>query len=683
VTTADHVFRLNPATERVQKRFDVLGGTLLLFVNDSVWVASSGYGTIKQIDPAVNEVVRTMKLRDWIVDFTVGGGFVWASITPDDTLWKLDLNGSLVKTYDIGHNPGSPAFLDGAVWVPVQGGIAQVDSTTDSLTIHPVADRPGQAFAVGSQLYLTTADSPPPLSALPADKVATFSLAEDYIDDTDPATAFPNPFRMQLAYATHAMLLNYPDAPAPKGSYLQPEVAAAMPAVSNGGRTYTFRVRPGFRFSPPSNAPLTAQAFRYSIERALSPRLGPAAPGIELAGDIVGAKAFHAGRASHVSGIRVRGDTISFTLIAPAGDFLARISTSIFAPVPIGTPIVKGGVQGHGIPSAGPYYLMQKWGNERAVLERNPNYRGTRPRHFQRIVYDIGNGTRRTVAQITSGEADYALDWQRQSTFARSGPLDQQFGATSAHQRLFLTPQLGISYFQMNTRRGVFTDRSLRRAVNYAIDRRRLAAEGGEVPTEGYLPPGMPGYRKLQAYSLRPDVQKARALVRGRHPTATLYTCQRPDCEARAQILRANLAAVGIRLVVREFQDQFEASAALGAKWDIVAYSWLDDYPDPFNSLNALLDTEGFGGFRQSWDTATVNVGPDALQALRKTALLSGPARYEAYAKVHERLVRDEAPWAAYSVPMLPEFFSARIGCQIFQPVIGVVDIGSLCIRGA
>jgi ABC-type oligopeptide transport system substrate-binding subunit len=395
-------------------------------------------------------------------------------------------------------------------------------------------------------------------------------------------------------------------------------------------------------------------------------------------GDIVGARAFHAGRTSHVSGIRVRGNTISFALEAPAGDFPARISLPFFAPVPIGTPIVKGGVQGHGIPSAGPYYLKQKWGNERAVLERNPNYRGPRPRRFERIVYDINNGTRRTVGRISSGQADYTADLQQQSTFAAGGPLDLRFGSRAARQRLFLTPQLGISYFELNTRQGVFADVTLRRALNFAIDRRRLAAARNELPSEEYLPPGLPGYKRLSVYSLRPDVRKARAIMRGRHPTATLFTCQRSDCEARAQMLRANLAAVGIRLVVRKFEDQFAASSAPGAKWDIVAYSWIDDYPDPFNSLNALLDT---AGFRQSWDPGASNVSPDTQRALRHAATLTGAARYNAYAVLHQRLVRDEAPWAAYSTPVLPEFFSARIGCQVFQPVIGAVDIGSLCVR--
>jgi ABC-type transport system substrate-binding protein len=226
---------------------------------------------------------------------------------------------------------------------------------------------------------------------------------------------------------------------------------------------------------------------------------------------------------------------------------------------------------------------------------------------------------------------------------------------------------------------GVFTDASLRRAVNFAIDRRRLAAARNETPTQAYLPVGMPGFTNLNVYPLRPNVRKARELVGGRHPTATLFTCQRPDCEARAEILRANLTAVGIRLQVKKFENQFEAAAAPGAKWDMLSYGWFNDYPDPFDSLNTMLDT---AGFRQSWDIPVASVSPQMQRALRHAAVLTGAARFRAYAALQGRLLRDEAPWAAYAMPVLPEFFSARIGCQIFQPVTGTVDIGSLCVRG-
>jgi peptide/nickel transport system substrate-binding protein len=559
----------------------------------------------------------------------------------------------------------------------VDGSLVRLDTAGDELTRYPILDRPIQAFAASSRLFVTTGDSPPPLSPLPADKVLNVALAEDYVDDLDPATAFPNPARLQVEYATGATLLQYPDAPAPRGSVLAPYVAAALPAVSDGGRTYTFRVRRGFRFSPPSNAPVTAETFRYAIERALSPRLGPNTPAIEFAGDIVGARAFHQGKTDHVSGIRVQGDEISFTLEAPAGDFPVRISLPYFSAVPIGTPLVKGGVQDRGIPSAGPYYVFQRWLGGRLVLQRNPNYGGTRPRHFQRIVYDLNSGARRTVDRINSGLADYTEDFQQQSTFAPRGPLDDRYGASATQRRLFLTPQLGVAMFELNTEHGVFTDVSLRRAFNFAIDRRQLAAALGEPVSESYLPPGL-GVPDPSVYPLTADPAKARALLRGRRPTVTLVTCQRADCEARAAILHANLAAVGMKLVVKRVEDQYAATASPNSGWDITAYGWFADYPDPFNFLNAFLDS---AGFRQSWDSRRHVLARPFTAALRHAAAVTGLARTRAYAAVNTTLVRDAAPYAAFSTPVLPEFFSKRVGCQIFQPTIGAVDLGSLCVR--
>src|SRR5262249_58510279 len=97
----------------------------------------------------------------------------------------------------------------------------------------------------------------------------------------------------------------YPDAAPPAGQRLVPEVAQAFPSLSRDRRTYTFFVRKGFRFAPPSGASLDAQTFRFSIERALSPKLGPRAPGHQYLADLEGPTAFHNGRAPHVRGISV------------------------------------------------------------------------------------------------------------------------------------------------------------------------------------------------------------------------------------------------------------------------------------------------------------------------------------------------------------------------------------------
>ena len=145
----------------------------------------------------------------------------------------------------------------------------------------------------------------------------------------------------QLLYATCAKLLNYPDKSGLAGSQLIPEVARSLPARSGDGKTYTFTIRPGFRFSPPSDEQVTAQTFRKTIERTLDPRMKNAnAPEYR---DIAGARAYIDGKAAHISGVVVRGDQLTIHLVAPAADFPARIAEPSMCAVPSDTPINPNG----------------------------------------------------------------------------------------------------------------------------------------------------------------------------------------------------------------------------------------------------------------------------------------------------------------------------------------------------
>ena len=76
---------------------------------------------------------------------------------------------------------------------------------------------------------------------------------------------------------------------------------ALAAALSADRRTYRFTIRSGFRFSPPSNQPVTAQTFKETIERTLNPKM-KSLVAHELT-DIAGARGYMAGRVPHISGI--------------------------------------------------------------------------------------------------------------------------------------------------------------------------------------------------------------------------------------------------------------------------------------------------------------------------------------------------------------------------------------------
>jgi peptide/nickel transport system substrate-binding protein len=493
----------------------------------------------------------------------------------------------------------------------------------------------------------------------------------------DPAIAY-TPLSWQLLYATCAKLLNYPDKPGLAGSILTPEVARALPTRSADGRTYTYTIRPGFRFAPPSDEPVTAQTFKTTIERALNPRMhNPVAAEFD---DIVGAKAYMARRATHISGVTASGNTLTVKLTAPAPDLPSRLAQPFFCAVPSDTPIDPKGVRV--IPMAGPYTVASYTPGQGIVLVRNPNYHANRPHRLAQIDVNVNIPGSRAVSQVEAGRADYAVDGEVDNSdaatlAARYGPGSP--AARDGHQQYFVNVARAVDFLALNTHRPLFSDLKMRLAVNYAIDRAALAQLGREGshlpehPADGYLPPDVPGYTNPQIYPLKPDVAKARALAAGHvGQTAQLYTCDATPCDQQAQIIKTDVAAIGLHLEIKAYPDSTLYKKALtpGEPFDLLWASWASDYPDPAATLNLLLES---GTIIPTFNSPTYR---DRLAAAAK---LTGPNRYLTYAKLNLELTRDAAPWIAYGNGDAHDLFSARIGCQTYG-VYGI-DLAALCPR--
>ena len=262
----NNVARIDPVTKQVIESITVGDGADAVAVGaGAVWVADRLAGAVVRIDPATNSVTTTIPVGRSPTGIAVGFGSVWVANSRDGTVSRIDpVRDRVVKTIEVGGSPQALAVGNGRVWVSVKTALACPGVRT------------GDVVCVDS----------------------AYSL-----DSLDPAVANTLP-SWTIMYATCAGLFNYPDRPGPAGSRPEPEVAAALPVRSADGKTYTFTIRPGFRFSPPSNAPVTAQTFKFAIERALSPKitLGPAR---NFAADIVGVDAYEAGKAKHISGVRV------------------------------------------------------------------------------------------------------------------------------------------------------------------------------------------------------------------------------------------------------------------------------------------------------------------------------------------------------------------------------------------
>ena len=668
---AGEVLRLDPATGAVLRRIRVPDRpSAFADAPDGLWVLTTD--SVERIDPATDRVTTTASLPGESSSIAFGGGYVWVSNEIEGTVYKIAPSGTLVRTYPTGQGAAGESYADGTLWVANQdvGTVTGIDAATgDERTFrfgHPLQS----VAALRGRLLVelnpgrTYEDR---IDALRG-KVARLIVPIYRLGDPDPAVGPPtNPFIFQVEHATCAPLLGYPDAAPPAGQRLVPEVAEATPSLSGDRRTYTFVVRKGFRFAPPSGAPLDAKTFRFSIERALSPRLGPRAPGIRYLADVEGARAFHAGRAAHVAGITVRGNRISFRLVRPSPDFLERLALPYFCPVPLDTPILDGGVQGVPPAGAGPYTVKDAFNGEYLILARNPNYGGHRPHRLDAIAFREGIATDKAIRRVVGGGWDLLADTD--PLVSPGSVIARRFApartAAGASYRAFAGA--ATLYLALDTRRPPFSDPSLRREVAAALDRRALAASVGVEPTMRILPPGVRG-----GGSARATAPSARLAAATRH-VSVRFGVQQGDAQgiAVADEARSQLARLG--LDVRPFPVR-NLDAALhdpSAPIDMTALQTEIRFPDPASFLVRMLGRDVPAG----WLPASTRNEVARLRAL------TGNARDGAAQTLASRLAEREVPVIAYGTPTVGTLAGPDLGCRIWNGVDQGFDLTSLCLN--
>jgi DNA-binding SARP family transcriptional activator/ABC-type transport system substrate-binding protein len=659
------VERIDPSTGRVQRRFSILGGDVdhLAYGEGGLWVGSTPSGELRKIDPRTNQVVLTRTLQADLCCVAVGGGYVWAATNPSGDVWKLTSNGTLLPTIKLSSAVTRLTYADGAVWAALAGSgtVARIDPTTDAVRRYHVGHSPTGLDVRDGLVAVGLRESAEDATAdLHGDIVWVGRKAGTLFDSgaaTDPAFTAPtwDAAQMQFHFATCARLLNYPDAEGDRGKKLVPEVAEDFPEVSDGGRTYTFEIRPGFGFSPPSKEAVTAESFRHAIERALSPKFDYVAP---EALNIAGVKEYRAGKTAHISGLSVDGRKLVIRLVEPAPDFpwLAAQSCA----VPRATPVVPDGIQTP-VASAGPYYLAEH-AESFAVLRRNPNYGGTRPQHLDSIVFKFNVAAGQAASEIENGTLDYFLESQNPTLTPETA------AARAAGRRYRLTPRssAGVHFLAFNVDRPLFRDVRRRLAVQYALDRVELAKAGDApgIPATRLLSPSVPGYDATPLYPLRGDLRRARSLAGPKPGRAVVYTWDDPPyTDAFNRLLREQLARIGIRARVLRIDQAKGFELAKARRSDLI-----------WGGLNA--NTADPGAYLEPLSY----LPPRYSNELRRVQQLSSPERERAAESLARRIDR-ESLFAVYVTDAVPELVSQRLGCVVHHPVYAGVDLAALCIR--
>ena len=494
---------------------------------------------------------------------------------------------------------------------------------------------------------------------------------------TDPGLAYDT-LSWSMLYTTQMLLVNFPEKNGQAGSVLYPEAATSFPVVSRNGKTYTFHIRPGLKFS--DGSPVTAASYQRAWERNLSPKMGsPVGVNDQFQTVLKGAQAFNDGKASKISGITAKGLTLTFHLTKANPTFTAFNGMQWFGAVKPNMPYTSSGVNGS-YPSAGPYYIQSRDVGKSLVEVRNSHYKGPRPANPDKIVWNMNTDQDQGLLQVKSGQIDLDMGGPPPTSNAS---LQSQYGVNK--QRFFVGGTACVLYWAMNTSRAPFNTVKARQAINWAIDRPatvRLFGKLGAKRSDQILVPGVPGYKPYNLYAFRgANPAKAKAIdpsLAGK--TATIFHSTSSVAVNAAQVASFNLSKIGMKTKDKPVPGSvyYKELGTKGVDFDLARAGWCADYFDPFDYVNVNLDGRSIQD-ANNVNFAYVNI-PALNKAMDAAANLSGAARAKAYQKLDYQIMKQYAPWVPYAIINGVFFVSSRVHNYVYSSYFGEPDLNALSV---
>src|SRR5439155_14247596 len=309
----------------------------------------------------------------------------------------------------------------------------------------------------------------------------------------------------QFLIDTHDGLVQFKRVGGAAGTQLVPDLAESIPQPTDGGKTYTFQIRKGIKFS--DGTTMKPSDFVTTFERQFT------VPGpTSFYSGIVGADKCKASACDLSQGV-VADDsayTLTIHLTAPDPEFLDKLALPFVYVVPGNTsPKLTGN---HVPPGTGPYMWKSYDPNKEMVLVRNPYFKVWNPDaqpagYPDSIVEKYGLQVSDEVTQVENGQADEVFDGD-------TIPSDRlnELGTKYASQ-VHLNALTADWYMALNTKTPPFNNLQARQAINYAFDRgAAVKLAGGSslaVPTCQVLPPNFPGYVQYCPYTANPAANGA------------------------------------------------------------------------------------------------------------------------------------------------------------------------------
>ena len=488
----------------------------------------------------------------------------------------------------------------------------------------------------------------------------------------------------QLYQATYDGLLTFSYGSGATTFNVVPDLAEALPTMSNGGKTLTFKLRKGIKFS--DGKPVTVADVKASFERIFkvsSPTAGSFYNGI------VGADACLKTPATCKldKGVVVDAATNSvvINIVAPDDAILSKLAVPHAVINPASAPSKDAGSTI--IPTTGAYMYKSYDSNKSLVMVRNPYFKewnhNAQPQGYpDQIIYKFGITPTAQVTAVENNQANWGYD---------PIPADRlnEIGTKYASQ-VHINPLTAMWYLPMNVNLAPFNNVKARQAVNYAIDRAAMVKIFGGTqlaePVCSFLPPNFPGHVDYCGYTkgatpakpakawVSPDLELAKKLVKESGTAGQAVGIVVSDDDVNKQMgvyLQSVLNSIGYKATVKPISGNIQFTYIQNSKnkVQISVTQWYQDYPAASDFLDVLL---GCASFTPNSDSSINMAGYcnktlDAKMAKAKAlGATDAVAANKLWGQIDQEVMAD-APVAVAFTPKQLDFISSGTKNYLFS----------------
>jgi YVTN family beta-propeller protein len=677
------ISRIDPGSGRPTRTVPAAPGASAVAVGfGRVWVVSPATGAVVALDPKSGTVVDSVTLGGDPVAVAAGGNAVWVASRGNNTVSRIDPRAlAVTDTIPVGRSPVGLAATQGSVWVSnaADGTLMRIDAAEDRVVKTVELANPPQAITVsnGGGVYVAVRSNGR------EHRGGVLHVIASSPDSIDPAVAYSTDSWAILSM-TNDGLVGYRRSAGIEGVELVPDLAISLPSPTDDGRTYTFRLRPGLRYS---NGRFVKPAdVRASVERLFEV---PHSPAPQYYGGIVGADRCRPNRTCDLrAGIATDAvaRTLTFHLKVPDGDFLAKLALPFADVVPAGAPPHDVGARP--LPATGPYRIASYRENRSTRLVRNPLFRewsaDAQPDGYPDVVAfrATDSDALSRVRVVEQGSADVAVDLS-------APPLakEQLKALVIQHaSQLHLDPAAVTFFYFLNTRVPPFDDLRVRRAVNEAFDRAAFARllGPGYAATCQILPPNFPSYHRTCPYGAggAAALDRSRRLVKEAGVVGSSVTVWVPTNEAvNGRFVVRLLDSLGFKARLKSIRPFPNIGPYFGHVLDpstrsqIGFYGWGADFPSVTGFLQPLTSCTGFSRNPAANQDPSEFCDPavDRLLAAAARAQSENPAAAPTLWQRAEREVLAQSPLVPTANRQDVTFVAKRVGNYQHHPQWGVL----------